>query len=440
MNCDETRVCPPEKAAQNGGKCRMLLSSCWKLPLVALLCSAVWVLGLVVLAGVHSWSGEAEWSLNLFEVVALVLTVPTVLAWLVGVIWLLVHTVLGGRRRAWSTILRCWGSLISAALLAVAFMFSIFFWFLDGGHSDWYILGCEIPADRYFVAPRDMRAVLGDVKEPTERAKALLDLRPRRQPLQVMVKIPPLPNLEKLTREAPDVLQEYMVRCLYAEATDPRFDAQILSHWHEPVALVHKNDPQSNLLLDLQARELVDSDPEGDKQTEDDDVWKWSLPLHNGWSVVLTDTGRAPVEEEDVAGSLKLLEDSLAALAANPSPEYLDSILPPLPRQPFLSLWDAGYGEYHALVVLPAGHPAGEISLRVREISTGKRVHMHLNHMPIAPLGEVCSVARDGAVAVSSGCLNEFYASEWEIWFTPEEGGESRCLSRQEFLLMGADW
>ena len=40
---------------------------------------------------------------------------------------------------------------------------------------------------------------------------------------------------------------------------------------------------------------------------------------------------------------------------------------------------------------------------------------------------------------VRSGGLNEFYATEWEIWFTPVHEGEERCVGRQEFLMMGGD-
>lgn len=416
------------------------LSSCWRLPLVALQCSFVWILAVVILAGVHSWSGEEEWSLSLFEVVAGLLTVSAVVVWITGVIWLLVRTVQCARRRDWGALLRDWGCMIASALLVVGFMFAAFSWFLSDDNSDWYVLGCEIPTDREFVTPRGMRAVQGDVAAPTEQARALLDLRPRRTSLQVLVQIPPLPNLEKLTREAPAVLQEYMLRCLYAEATDPRFDAQVLSHWHEPVALVHENDPQSSMLLDLLPARTVDVPGKAMPRTEKGS-WKWSHPLHNGWSVVLTDSYRAPIEEEDVAGPLKLLDDSLAALAANPSLEYLDSILPPVPQRAFLSLWDDGYGVYRALVVLPAGHPSGDISLRAREISSGKRVNMLLGRMPVEPMGGVCSVAKDGVLMVISGDLNEFYASEWEIWFTPEGDDTPRCLGRQEFLMMGApEW
>ena len=145
-----------------------------------------------------------------------------------------------------------------------------------------------------------------------------------------------------------------------------------------------------------------------------------------------------PAPDYSTARPLQQSQESLAPLAANPTRAGLDALLPPLPQKPFLSLWDAGWGVYRALVVLPAGYPAGSIELRAHELTTGKRVDVHVKAMPVVPLGGVCSVAVDSYVLVESGDLNEFYATEWEIWYTPETGGEARCLGRQNFLLMGA--
>ena len=57
----------------------------------------------------------------------------------------------------------------------------------------------------------------------------------------------------------------------------------------------------------------------------------------------------------------------------------------------------------------------------------------------VAPILRVAtaSVAVDTMVLVCSGEVNEFYATEWEIWFTPEGEKEPKCLGKQEFLLMG---
>jgi hypothetical protein len=39
---------------------------------------------------------------------------------------------------------------------------------------------------------------------------------------------------------------------------------------------------------------------------------------------------------------------------------------------------------------------------------------------------------------VYSGRDGQYYGSIWEIWFTAAEGGESRCVATQEFLMMGS--
>ena len=151
--------------------------------------------------------------------------------------------------------------------------------------------------------------------------------------------MPPLPNLEKLTKEAPGVLQEYLLRCLYAEATNPRIDAQVLCQEHEPGLLSHANDPQSMVLGKnhvVSRRHLAAKRQPG---AEKPAPGLWTLPLHGGWSVVLNDdyyySDVLPAEEQ-VAGPLGLLDESLAPLAANPTLAGLDALLPSLPQKPLV--------------------------------------------------------------------------------------------------------
>ena len=167
----------------------------------------------------------------------------------------------------------------------------------------------------------------------------------------------------------------------------------------------------------------------------------WAHPLHGGWSVVLNDdyyySDDLPAEEQ-VAGPLRLLDESLAPLAANPTLAGLDALLPPLPQQPFLCLLCGVFpGEYRALVILPSGHPEGIVELRAREVSTGKPVRISARKKSLRSMGNVCS-AEWHNLKVHSGNVNEFYAAEWKIWFTPADGGEARCIGKQEFLMMGA--
>ncbi|MBR5879198.1 MAG: hypothetical protein IKY91_06550 [Akkermansia sp.] len=310
---------------------------------------------------------------------------------------------------------------------------------ITASYTDLYMLDVELPEGKEYVSPRWMRAYVGDAPAS---ARELLELRPRRQPLDVLVQMPPLPNLEKLTKEAPEVLQEYLLRCLYAEATNPRFDAQVLCQGYEPVLLAHAGDPQSMVLGKNRAVRRWHLASKLHPGAEEPAPGLWTLPLHGGWSVVLNDdyyySDDLPAEEQ-VAGPLRLLDESLAPLAANPTLAGLDALLPPLPQKPFLCLMCGQIpGEYRALVILPSGHPDGAVELRAREVSTGKPVRISARKQSLRSLGNVCS-ADWRYLKVHSGNVNEFYAAEWEIWFTPADGGEERCIGKQEFLMMGGE-
>ena len=406
--------------------------SSWKFPLFA---NAVCVVSFVVGMGEHlicSWRGSepCEWLALPFAIVALFLCVGLQF-------WPIVMTVLCWRRRQWWHILRCWSAAIGISAACGAALIPIV---TATYYTDLYMLDVELPEGKEYVSPRGMRAYVGDAPAT---ARALLELRPRRQPLDVLVQMPPLPNLEKLTKEAPEVLQEYLLRCLYAEATNPRFDAQVLCQVHEPVLLSHADDPQSVVLrkrLAVRRLHLASKRYPGE---ESPNPGHWTLPLHGGWSVVLNDdyyySCDLPVEEQ-VAGPLRLLDESLAPLAANPTRAGVDALLPPLPQTPFLCLLcDQFPGDYRALVILPPGYPDGMVELRAREVSTGKPVHTSGRKGPSGrSLGDTCSMAWC-SLKVHSGDVNEFYASEWEIWFTPEGGGAARCIGKQEFLMMGEE-
>lgn len=414
----------------------------WGVPLVALLSWCAWVLVVVVWDALAAAGLVSVDSLSplLLHVLTGLVVLWCVAPWAVLVKWLLVLTLLCCKRREWRRLLSCWGCGGLAAglafLLAILFVFSR----LTGGGATMYTWGASIPEDRDFVVPRDLGEYVGDVKPASARARELLNRRPgRMQPLHLM-QLPELPNLEKLTREAPELLQEYLLRCLYAEATRPGFDAQVLTLKNDTVLLAHENDPQTHALRNPDLEREVWMNGRGYLYSEMP-AWKWNRPLHGGWSVVLHPREILISMEylpQIVGGRMLMLDTSLRRLAENPTRAYLDSILPPVPQKPFLCMWkrDGAGGCYRALVILPADFPAGSVQLRAREVSTGKPVDFTRRNLPITRLGEVCSVACD-ELQVRSGDLNEFYASVWEIWFTPAGGGASRCAGSQEFLLMG---
>ena len=415
---------------------RQFMWSSWKFPLLA---NGVALLGIAVLAGyilIRSWRGQDGGELLVWPLVTASLAL-----YHAQFFWIIVMTVLCVRRRQWWHILRCWvgacGIGVGCALVVIPMQMYAY-------HADLYMLGVSLPEEKEYVAPRGLQFWAEDASPAESRAGELLNLRPGRPPVDVLVQMPPLPNLEKLTREAPEILREYVLRCLYAEATDPRFDAQVLCLGHDAVLLAHEDEPQSILLRkpDEVAVRRTHLRPKRQlPKTEETKSEPWRLPLHSGWSVVLNRdyvyTDWLPAEEQ-VAGPLRLLDKSLAPLAANPTRVGLDALLPPLPQAPFLCLWCAdSAGEYRALVVLPPGYPDCVVELRARELSTGKPVDCSGRVTRARSLDVLGRVMMWHSLRVRSGSVNEFYATEWEIWLTPVGGGEERCVGRQEFLMMG---
>lgn len=409
---------------------------CWGLPLAALLGWGVLV-GLMLAA--HWWSWMIEYTLwsSVLEWLMVALACLVLLLWLGMVGWLLVRTVLGVKLRMWGHVAGCWACSMLSGVLAL--LIGLGLMVLTAFLPDRFAYCLTLPEGRDFVSPRGLRELQGDVKPASARARELLNLRPRREAPSHQVALPPLPNLEKLSAEAPDILQEYVLRCLYAESVNPRFDAPVLALWQDEVMLAHADDPQTYALY---TSEREKKEWRRDREVERAELpeWQWKHTLHNGWSLVLHFKAfYSPGAPEPPGGGCMLaLDDSLKGLAANSTREYLDSILPPVPPGPFLCLWGTAddEGVYKAVVILPADYPEGSISLSAREVTTGKLIG-RWKELPMKRLGRVCCVAVDDAVLVEPGNWNEFYASTWEIWFHPADGSDSRCVGSQDFLMMG---
>lgn len=418
--------------------------SCWKFPVLTFGLGFAWSLLLGAGALYDSWSGGAGIGLEVVKWVLMGFGFALLGLWVMVGLWPWVMTVLCCMRREWRHLLKCWACVLGAGMVCwvacVAVLLLVF-------RTDLYMQGVTLPEEREYVAPRGLRPWVGDVPPVSERVDELLSLRPVRPPVEVLVQMPALPNLEKLTREAPEILREYVLRCLYAEATDPRFDAQVLCLGHDAVLLAHDDEPQSLMLRNpesvAQPRTHLRPKRSLPVEKKEETSASWQMPLHSGWSVVLNRdyvyTDWLPAEEQ-VAGPLRRLDESLAPLAANPTCAGLDALLPPLPQAPFLCLWCADFaGEYRALVVLPPGYPDCVVELRARELSTGKPVDCSGHVTRARSLDALGRVMMWHSLRVRSGSVNEFYATEWEIWFTPVGGGEERCVGRQEFLMMGGE-
>ncbi len=405
------------------------LSRCWGLPLAI---AVGWVLFVAV-----AWMGsyvslnegvEPPLWLVIVMGVCVVLMVSTLL---LGPLWLIVMTVLWIRRRQWVQLV--WGWVCAACAGGVAGVALVLMMVLTiAGPGDHFARGLTIPEEVDFVLPRGMRYACNSEASP--QAKARIDAAP---------KLPPLsepgdaaaPNLLKLTREYPQLLQEYLLRCLYAEAVNPSFTAHVLV---DSLYLRHVHDPQSSFLMN-RLEDTRSYDDGVSVKLGDCPEGQWQFPLENGWSLALRPPSYARPGEgktPDCSSAIARLDAALAPLAQNPTRDYLDSFLPPVPETPFLSMWSDGSGAYYMMMVIPADFPQGKFELRAHEYTKGKRVLFSRNFLPERRLGDVCRViCSDRWVIVESGNWDEFYGSVWEIRFTPADGGEPRCVSSQNFLM-----
>lgn len=330
-----------------------------------------------------------------------------------GLVWLVVSIVICVRQR-------CWWSLLGRLALASAtwsvwgggLLFLVMLW--AGGGPNPFADNLQLPPGRELVCPRGMDGA--DVAPEDARAarvRELCALRPRlSEPVETPAEVPALPHTEKLAKEAPELLHQYVIRSLYAEAVNPRFVSAILYNGYQRAYLWHAESPEMNQLV-----EPV--------------VAQGAIDLGNGWKWRYDNA-------VDALGDAARLEAELAPLAETPTMEQLDSMLPTVPEVPFLSLrkdWDYDHdGEscYGALLVVPATYPIGQFTLKAYEST--RRKHICFRNIDFEN-SQRKSCFWD--MRVYSGRKGQYYGSVWEIWFTPADGGEARCVATQEFLMMG---
>ena len=408
---------------------RCFLSSSWQLPALTaagqvLGLGSVWCMDYVALnhgLDIPVWLGLP----------VAIMFVGFLLLGLLLPVWLVIMSIRWCRSHEWRQMAQGWGSSIGAAVVALGVLAGSLMHTLAGA-PDNFAKGLNIPAEVGFVHPRNMtffsneeyktvtaplRAAAPQLPQLTEKGDATA------------------PNLRKLSRETPELLQEYMLRCLYAEAVNPDFTAHVLQ---SPLLPAQENDPQTHF-----RSTRLDECCSFNGQTvtrRDSPEGTWSLPLENGWSIMVRkpDFRTDRWELNDYTQDIATLDASLADLARTPTREYLDSILPPLPDKPFVCLWDAGPGIYEMLLIIPGNFGAGNFELRAHEYTSGRKIRFSHRFLPEKTLGNVCRViCSDGWCTVFSGDWNEYYGSTWEIWFTPASGGEARCVNSQNFLMMG---
>lgn len=391
-----------------------MLNSCWQLPMgaAALLVIAVLVGELCLAVG--GWLGTVpDWML--------VLGVLPVVAFHCGVaggllvpLWLVLKSIKWWRLGEVKRVLHCWMWSGVAALVALGVGMHIVRSLFEPG-TDYFILGVEIPEDKEFVFPRGLYI---NIPAPKQVEK-LRELSPEWPPLPTGSPELAAPNLQKLSRVAPELLQEYMLRCLYAEATSLRFSSPALGD----VWPGHANDPQTQ----AHGAGRYDSHHQ-------------LLPLYNGWDVHCVVSWPSEWEGSPLqyAAEVQRLDAEFAALAQNPTREQLDALLPPVPSQPFLCMWADQAGIYDMHIVVPTDYAEGQFELRAYEYSCKKPIQFDTEWRPEMRLGNVCRlICSIGPNTVFSGDMGQYYGSVWEIWFTPEDGGEARCVNSQLFLMEG---
>ncbi len=396
--------------------------STWALPMGAagaLLLAMVLEITVAILAG---W-GHDEFAtlLSAFSVSLLVLFLLGVLGGLLVGLWLPIMTVWWWRRGELKRVLRSWLWSGVAAVIAVLVGNRILLNTFGAG-GDYFTVGVTIPEDKEFVLPRGMTFFIdGDVPAQVEK---LIDRHPGLPgPVEVNDEtVLTALNLAKLSQVAPDLLQEYLLRCLYAEATCPEFSSAVLNYQVFPA---HAGDVQTHI--------YTTSTPTG--RTDE------LVPLQNGWSVKLYRSWRNDDTEwkpQLYAAHVQAVDAELAPLAQNPTREQLDSMLPPVPPRPYLGLWEDTAGIYDMFIVIPQDYAEGSFELRAYEYSCNKKIQFRNNWLPETKVGNTCRVIRSqGRNIVFSGDLGEYYGSVWEIWFTPAEGGEPRRVNSQLFLMAG---
>ena len=429
----------------------------------------------------------------------------SVLLGLMVPVWLIVMTVKWIRAKKWGRLALGWGSSVCAAVVAWLVAMGLFMLAL-AGPGDAFAKGLDIPEDVDFVVPREMmffddeehservkqlRAQRPELPPLPETEPLLTDERMSEELKQLKQKLDEpvegrnkeerlrkrnvffrycelkreeeekleqeklrgmlargvdaaeaVPHLQKLAQVAPELLQEYILRALYAEATNPRFQSAVLAY-DDSVFLFHENDPQSFVYGRDRQVEVISE--KGTYSYSDTPEGKCRVELENGWSVRFRSRITSSPFEDKLPrillkweAQLKRLDAEMALLAQTPTREKLDSLLPPLPDKPFVCLWEDSPGTYWMTVSIPADYPEGEFELRAEEYTTGKRIRFNNRFFPEKRLGNVCRIiCSDRWNKVYSGDWNEYYGSRWKIWFTPKDGGEPQCVNSQNFLMMG---
>ncbi|MDO4220515.1 MAG: hypothetical protein Q4C88_00140 [Akkermansia sp.] len=180
-------------------------------------------------------------------------------------------------------------------------------------------------------------------------------------------------------------------------------------------------------------------------------------PLANGWEIrLLVDRITEPSEAKDRPEAVERLEgyamqrldEQFAQLAAAPTRETVDALVP-LPARPSICLGQDGQpGIYKLSLFLPKdARDDGHYEIRAFEYESGKQLSLDNRADYLQFVGEPddrivtselldCRVITVNHFMVYTGNWGQFYGSRWDVWFVPDKG-DPVMLSSQNFLMQG---
>lgn len=408
--------------------------STWLVPVLCLALVGQLVLPVLIFCGGPRTSILGSWVLGISSLAA-VLALPLPGLWFIGSCFLKQTWGSRGLRLLWSVL--CGGAAcVIFACCGLALMFQN----NDHAADDWTVpegVAFDVPENLWVVeiAPDIVKRLAG--KNDNSHSRDVHPLPDGDFPKQA-------PHLALLAQEHPELLRELWQR------------AELL-HNRE---LLKKEEDDPHGPQDAWYRCLAYLTPAEDASTPSE-LWGYeeqqlsTVELGKGWllrmvtrCVMDREQGRAESDERLEGYTLQQLDAAFAALAANPTRETLDVMLP-LPPPPHLHL-SQGFqpGIYDITLLLPKdARTDGHYELRAYEYNTGEELSLDREARDISLTQAKESRQRvwelDALRAwtktdftVYTGDWGQYYGSRWEVWFVPNEG-EREKVCEQLFLMQG---
>lgn len=410
--------------------------STWLVPVLCLATAVLLVPTVLLFCGGARTSVLGHWALAISFGLAL-LAFPVLGLWFIGSCLLKQPWGSRGLRLLWSLL--CGGAAcVIFACCGLALMFQN----NDHAADDWTVpegVAFDVPEDFWVEenAPDIVKHLAG--KNDNSRSYEVHPLPDGDFPKQT-------PHLALLAQEHPELLRELWQR------------AELLHN--RELLLKEEDDPHGP--QDTWYECLAYLTPAESATTPSDlDLWKYekqplsTVELGKGWllrmvtrCVMDREQGRAESDERLEGYTLQQLDATFAELAANPTRETLDVMLP-LPVPPSLHLSQGSQpGIYDITLLLPKdARTDGHYEIHAYEYNTGQELDLDRDACRISLTQAQDSRQRvwelDSLRAwtmtyfmVYTGDWGQYYGSRWELWFVPNKG-EREKVCEQLFLMQG---